>query len=164
MSAIPVPSPGARGGAWWILALAIVVGVVVLGGGTAAVIYVFSDKEERLLSNLQPDFAERVRGFLAAAEAQGSPLMLYMTLRSVAEEQTHIDDGTSHLSDPSKSLHCPQDPDGLCRAADTWPRDMDFSDPAASDYLRNLEPLAAQFGLRNLDSPKFRDLGHWQDA
>jgi len=150
---------------WWAWLIA---GVVLLGLAGGAVVYVLTDSEEALMANLQPDFADKVRAFLAAADAAGTPCYVYQTLRSLAEEATHIADGTSTLANPSNSLHTPQDPDGLARAADVWPKGILFvDDSTASAILRGLEDQMRAAGLRNIDPQvtggKFSDLGHLQD-
>jgi len=167
----------------------LVVGLVLLGGVATAKVFTSIPKASRDMSQLNPSFRDRAEKFLAAARAAGLPLIVTETFRTPERQAYLYGSGRpgyefegivygrpgpiltqrSPASQPSE--HQKRNPDGTpgAKAIDTIPDPKNSRMPGvkadskdAVTYLRMLEPLAAEYGLKNL--PSINDYGHWENA
>lgn len=128
----------------------------------------------KMLYELDPDFRERVEGFLADAEAAGFPLTVSETYRSAERQAWLYGQGRPgytyngvNYGRPGDRITNAQPGHGMHerrRALDTWPRGYTYraKDWVIEDIYVKLEPLRRKWKLKNL--PGIGDLDHLEDA
>lgn len=109
-------------------------------------------------NNLAPTMKAKIIALLDRANAAGLSVMFWEGWRSVEDEQKHIDNGTSKLSDPFNTVHLwghAADVVFSIAGVPSWP---DLSDPRWSELIA----IANSVGLVHpisWDGPHFEEPG-----